>query len=50
MSTTLKGETEEVLTFVVPVGQHRMTLNGVHWDTGHQGQQRTLVLTQERFW
>ena len=50
VSTTLKGETEGVLTFVVPVGQHRMVLNGVHLDAGHQGQQRTLALTQERFW
>ena len=50
MSPTLKGETEGVLTFVVPVGQCRMALNGVHCDAGHQGQQRTLALTQERFW
>ena len=50
MSTTPKGETEGVLTFVVPVGQCRMALNGVHWDVGHQGQQRTLAVTQKRFW
>ena len=50
MSTTLKGETEGVLTFVIPVGQHRMALNSVHCDAGHQGQQRTLPLAQERFW
>ena len=50
MSTTPKGETEGVLTFVVPVGQCRMVLNDVHHDAGHQGQQRTLALTQERFW
>ena len=50
VSTTPKGETEGVLTFVVPVGQHRMALNSVHHDVGHQGQQRTLALTQERFW
>ena len=50
MSTTLKGETEGVLTFVVPVGQHRMALNGVHQNAGHQGQQRTLALTPDRFW
>ena len=49
VSTTLKGETEGVLTFVVPVGQCRMALNGVHHDAGHQGQQ-TLALTQKRFW
>ena len=50
VSTTWKGETEGVLTFVVPVGQCRMVLNGVHHDAGHQGQQRTLALAQERFW
>ena len=50
MSTTPKGETEGVLTFVDPVGQSWMALNSVHHDAGHQGQQRTLALTQERFW
>ena len=50
MSATPKGETEGVLTFVVPAGQCCMALNGVHHDAGHQGQQRTLALTQERFW
>ena len=50
VSTTPKGETEGVLTFVVPVGQCHTVLNSVHHDTGHEGQQRTLALTQERFW
>ena len=50
MSTTPKGETDRVLTFVIPVGQCQMALNRVHCDAGHQGQQRTLALTQERFW
>ena len=49
MTTTPKGETEGVLTFVVPVGQCQMALNGMHHDAGHQGQQRTLALAQERF-
>ena len=31
-------------------GQSCLALNGVHCDAGHQGQQRTLALTQERFW
>ena len=39
-----------VLAFVVPVAQCRMALNGVHQDAGHQGQQQTLALAQERFW
>ena len=38
VSTTPKGETEGVLTFIVPVGQCHMALNGVHHDAGHQGQ------------
>ena len=50
VSTALKGKTEGVLAFVVHVGQCRMVLNGVHHDASHQGQQRTLALTQERFW
>ena len=50
VSTTPKGKTEGVLTFVVPVGQCWMVLNGVQHNAGHQGQQRTLALAQERFW
>ena len=50
VSTTLKGETEGVFTFFVPVGQCWIALNGVHHNAGHQGQQRTLALMQERFW
>ena len=50
VSTAPKGETEGVLTFVVPVGQCWVALNGVHHNASHQGQQRTLALTQERFW
>ena len=50
MSTTPMGKTEGVLAFVVPVGQCCLVLNSVHHDTGHQGQQQTLALAQERFW
>ena len=50
INTILKGKTEGVLAFVVPVAQSRMVLNGVHRDAGHQGQQWSLALTQERFW
>ena len=49
VSTTPKGDTKGVLTFVVPVGQCHTVLNSVHHDAGHQGQQGTLALTQERF-
>ena len=50
INMTPKGETEGVLAFVVPVAQCHTALNGVHRDTGHQGQQRTLALAHERFW
>ena len=50
VNTTLKGKIEGVLAFIVPVGQRCLVLNGVHCDAGHQGQQWTLALTQERFW
>ena len=50
VSMTPKGETKGVLTFVVPVDQCCMALNGVHRGVGHRGQQRTLALAQERFW
>ena len=37
LSTTPKGEVEGVLAFLVPTSQHRVVLNGVHSDVGHQG-------------
>ena len=49
VNTTPKGVTEGVLAFIVLVGQCCLALNGVHHDAGHQGQQRTLALAQERF-
>ena len=50
VSTTPKGKAEGVLAFLVPTDQCCVALNGVHCDMGHQGQQRMLALTQERFW
>ena len=50
VNMTPKGKNEGVLAFVVPVAQCRMVLNGVHRDAGHQNQQRTLALAQERLW
>ena len=44
-----KGETERLLAFIVPSAHRHTTLNGVHRDAGHQGQQRTLALTEECF-
>ena len=50
MYVNMTDETEGVLAFIIPVAQCHMALNGVHRDAGHQGQQQTLVLAQERFW
>ena len=50
LSTTPKGEMDEVLAFLVPSSQWTAVLNSVHHDAGHQGQQRTLALAQEHFW
>ena len=50
VNMTPKGKTEGVFPYVVPVGQWHLVLNGVHHDAGHQGQQQTLALIQERFW
>ena len=50
INMTPKGKTEGVLAFIIPMGQCHLALNGVHHDAGHQGQQLTLALTQERFW
>ena len=50
INTTPKGETKEVLAFIVPAVQCCMALNGVHRDARLQGQQQTLALAQERFW
>ena len=45
-----KGENEGLLLFVVPKVHWIATLNGCHWDAGHQGCDRTLSLLQECFW
>ena len=50
LNVTPKREVESVATFMVPTDQHRVALNGIHRDAGHQGQARMLALTQERFW
>ena len=45
-----KGETENLLLFMVPKAHHVVTLNGCHQDAGHQGHDQTLSLLQEHFW
>ena len=45
-----KGETKDLLFFVVPRAHHVATLNGCHWDAGHQGCDHTLSLLWECFW
>ena len=45
-----KGETEDLLLFMVPRAHHVAALNGCHRDVGHQGCDHTLSLLQEHFW
>ena len=47
VSTTSKGKAEGISAFLVLTDQWCMALKGVDCDVGHQGQQRTLALTQE---
>ena len=50
LHSTPKGKNEELLLFVVPRVHQTTTLNGCHWDKGHQGHNHTLSLLQECFW
>ena len=45
-----KGETEDILLFVVPKAHCVTALNGCHMDVGHQGCDHTLSLLWEHFW
>ena len=45
-----KGETDDLLLFLVPKAHCVATLNGCHKDAGHQGHDHTLSLLQECFW
>ena len=45
-----KGETEDLLLFVVPKAHWVAALNGCHWDVGHQGCDHTLSLLCKHFW
>ena len=45
-----KGETKDLLLFVVPEAHCVATLNGCHRDAGHQGCNCILSLVQEHFW
>ena len=44
-----KGETKDLLLFVVPKAHCVAALNGCHWDAGHQGHDDILSLLQEHF-
>ena len=50
LCTTPKGESEDLILFMVPKVHWVATLNGCHWDAGHQGHDHTLSLLQEYFW
>ena len=45
-----KGETKDLLLFMVSRTHCVATLNGCHWDAGHQGHDHTLSLLWEHFW
>ena len=47
---TPKGDSEDLMLFWVPRVHWFATLNGCHWDVGHQGHDSTLSLLQECFW
>ena len=44
-----RGETEDLLLFMVPRAHHVTTLNGCHRDAGHQGHDHTWSLLWEHF-
>ena len=50
LCSTPKGNTKDLLLFVVPKAHHVAALNGYHWDAGHQGCDHTLYLLLECFW
>ena len=49
LCSTPKGEDEDLLLFMVPKAHQTATLNGCHWDAGHQGHDQMLSLLQEHF-
>ena len=50
LCSTLKGEDEDLLLFVVSKAHWHATLKGCHQDVGHQGCDCTLSMLQEHFW
>ena len=50
LHSTPKGETEDLLLFVVLKAHHIAALNGCHSDAGYQGCDHTLSLLREHFW
>ena len=49
LCSTPKGEDEDLLLFVMPKAHWTATLNGCHWDAGHQGCNQMLSLLQQHF-
>ena len=50
LHSTPQSKKEDLLLFVVPRVHMVTTLNGCHWDAGHQGHDYPLSLLQECFW
>ena len=49
LCSTPKGETKDLLLFMVPRAHCVATLNGCHWDVGHQGCDHILSLLSGAF-
>ena len=47
---TPKNCMESVLLFVILANKHQVVLDLCHYDSGHQGRDRTYSLLRERFW
>ena len=50
MCSTPKGQTKDLLLFVVPIAYHVVSLDGCHRDACHQGHDCTLSSLQDCFW
>ena len=44
LSCKLKGEAETTVVFIVLKAHRQKTIDGCHWDAGHQGQNQTASL------
>ena len=50
MGATPPGNVTETKLFIIQRAYQRRSIDGCHWNAGHQGQNHTLSLAAERFW